>query len=287
MIFLLALTAAGLYGVADFLGGFASKRASALAVLVLSELVSIATVLVALRLLPDAHALPADYAWGAAAGLVGGGGLALFYKGLATGTMSVFAPIAAVTGIAIPVVVGLAIGERPGTLPLIGVGLAAIAIVCVSMTMTSEGPTGARTLRAAISRTALGSAVVAGIAFGFFYVLIQRASPSAGMWPLVAARVASVVGLGLLAVVTGRSLGAPRSAWGMIAATGFFDMVASICFLLALDRGLLSIVVTIASLYPAATMLLARFFLRERLGFVQVAGLVVATIAVVLITAGG
>jgi drug/metabolite transporter (DMT)-like permease len=282
---LLALVSSGFYGAADFLGGFATKRAPSLAVLVLSQLVSIATVLIALRVLAPATPRPADFGWGAAGGLLGGAGLVLFYKGLASGTMSVVAPVTGVAAIAVPVVVGLALGERPGPLALLGVVIAVVSIGCVSITVAPD-TAGRRAMRAAISGRALASALLAGVLFGVFYVLIRNASPAAGLWPLLAARATSVAACTIAGVVTGRRLTAPRAVLPLIAWTGVLDMTANICYLLAVHLGMLSIVATLASLYPVVTLILARFVLGERLGVVQRLGLASALGAIVLISLG-
>jgi drug/metabolite transporter (DMT)-like permease len=283
---LLALASAALYGAADFLGGFASRRAPAISVLVLSQLASIVTVLVAVCVFPPAIVHQGDLMWGAVAGLIGGAGLVLFYRGLAAGTMSVFAPITGVAAIAVPVLVGLVEGERPRPAPLVGILLAAVAVCCVSIAVVPRTADGRVSFRVAISGRELATALMAGGAFGVFYVAIKHASPAAGLWPLCAARGTSVAAFAIAAAVTGRSLRAPRPVLPTIAATGVVDMVANICFVLALGRGMLSVVATLASLYPAGTVLLARVVLRERLGPVQGVGLGVATVAVGLMSLG-
>jgi drug/metabolite transporter (DMT)-like permease len=280
----LALFAAGCYGAADFLGGFATKRAPTLAVVVLSQLAGVATVLVVQWLLPLPSApRPVDLAWGAAAGVAGGSGLALFYQGLARGTMSVIAPITAVAATAVPVICGLALGDRPSVVALVGVALSLLAVVLVS---GAGGPSASPGDRRPIQRAALLAALAAGTAFGAFYVLIHNAAPAAGVWPLAAARTASMTACLLFALATRRSLVAPRASLPVIALTGALDMAANICFLLAVQRGHLSIVGAVASLYPAATIVLARVVLGERLGAVQHVGLGVAGVAVVLISVG-
>jgi drug/metabolite transporter (DMT)-like permease len=283
---LLALASAVLYGAADFLGGFASKRAPVLSVLVLSQLASVATVVVALCIFPPAVVHQADLMWGAVAGLIGGAGLVLFYAGLATGTMSVFAPITGVAAITVPVLVGLIGGERPRPAPFAGIILAVVAVCCVSIAVVPRGADGRVSFRSAISGRDLVTALLAGGAFGVFYVAIKHAAPVAGLWPLAAARGTSVAAFAVAALAMGRGLRAPRAMLPVIAWTGIVDMVANICFVLALARGMLSVVATLASLYPAGTVLLARIVLRERLGPVQGLGLGVATIAVVLMSLG-
>ena len=286
MAILLALASAALYGAADFLGGFASKRSPVLSVLVLSQLASVATVVVALCFFPPAIVHQSDLAWGAVGGLVGGAGLVLFYAGLATGTMSVFAPITGVAAIAVPVLFGLIEGERPRPAPLAGILLAAVAVCCVSIAVVPRGADGRVSLRAAISGRELVTALLAGGAFGVFYVAMKHAAPVAGLWPLAAARGTSVAAFAVAALGTGRGLRASRAMLPVITWTGILDIIANICFVLALARGMLSVVATLASLYPAGTVLLARIVLRERLGPVQGLGLGVATIAVGLMSLG-
>jgi drug/metabolite transporter (DMT)-like permease len=250
LVIVLALISSAFWGAADFLGGFATKRASTIAVLVLSGSVGIATVLIALAVLPPMHPRPIDLGWGVAAGVIGGGGLFLFYYALGVGVMSVIAPVAAVTSIAGPVLVGLSIGERPGPLPMIGVILAALAIACVSVTPPSPDATsGGVSLAASNPSRDIWSGIISGLAFGLFFVLIRRASPTAGLWPLAAARGTSVSAWALIAVITGRTLRAPRPTWPIIVGAGSLDMFANILCLLALQRGMLSVVATLASLY--------------------------------------
>ena len=224
MPFALALVAAGFYGAADFLGGFATKRAPTITVVILSQIAGIVTVLLVQTLLPlPGSPTPTDLAWGAAAGLAGGSGLALFYKGLGAGTMSVIAPITAVAATAVPVIFGLALGDRPGLLPTLGVALALVAIVLVSAVPGATGADGATTHP---GKKGIGVALAAGTAFGCFYVLIHNAAPAAGVWPLAAARVASVSAYLLFAIATGRAVRAPTAAIPTIAVTGALDMAA-------------------------------------------------------------
>lgn len=251
-----------------------------------AQLTGVATVCTIASLLPHAAPRGVDFAWGAAAGFVGGGGLALFYRALGRDAMSVIAPVTAVMATAVPVTVGLAFGERPGTGPLFGVALAAISIALVGAAIAPPTDGARPRLRGAIPLRALAEALVAGICFGLFYVLIRRASPQAGIWPLAAARGASVPVYAAVAIVTGRSLRPPRAALPAILGAGALDMVANILYLLAAHRGMLSIVATLASLYPATTLVLARVVLHERLTRLQAAGLVLAAGSVVLISAG-
>ena len=276
----LALASAVVYGASDFLGGLSSRRASVFGVVVLSQAVGLLALLVLLPWL-GGPVQPADLAWGAAAGLAGAAGLVVFFRALASGVMSVVAPVTAVTAAAVPVLVGLASGDSVTAWAAVGIALALVAVVLVS---ADGGLSALRTARPA----SLLPALVAGAAFGVFFVLLDRISADAGLTPLVAARVVSAAFVAGLALVGRRSLRVPRPALPLVAASGVGDMSANALFLLATQQGgALAITGVLASLYPVSTVVLAQLVLRERLGRAQVAGLVTAVAAVVLITLPG
>jgi drug/metabolite transporter (DMT)-like permease len=276
MAALLALSAAVAYGVGDFLGGVAARRRPATVVVLWSHVVGL-VLLLALAPLVGGSASARALTVGAAAGLLGGIGVALFYRGLSVGTMSVVAPVAALLSAAVPVVAGLAAGERPAPAALAGIAIALAAIVAVSREPAGAGHPHLRWQPLAL-------AVGAGLAFGLFFVAIAHAGPGAGVWPLVAARVASVTLFAALGAVRLTSRPSPPSeALGPIVGCGVLDAGANVCFLLALDHGLMSVVAVLTALYPAGTVLLARYVLGERLGPVQRAGLGLAAVAAVLI----
>jgi drug/metabolite transporter (DMT)-like permease len=275
----MAVAAAIAYGAADFLGGLATKRGSTVfAAVVCSQATGLLLVLLALPLLPAASPSRADLLWGAASGLFGGIGLALLYRGLAIGVMSVVAPVTAVCAVIIPVVVGLAMGERPTGIAVGGIVLAVAAIVLISQ--SGEGENEKR------ARTGVGIAIASGVAIGIFLVCLERTRQEAGLWPLVPARVASVSFFAVAGLLARQTLLPRRESWTIVAGGGALDMVANILYLLAVRQGPLSIVATLTSLYPASTILLARLVLRERLRFVQQAGVACAVLAIVLIVSG-
>jgi drug/metabolite transporter (DMT)-like permease len=283
--YLLALGSAALYGAADFLGGTASRRASTFAVVVLSQLAGLVLLLVLLPLLPGSAApATSDLTWGAVAGVAGGTGVALLYRALAIGTMAVVAPTTAVCAVAIPVMVALAAGERPGVLAVAGIVLAAIAIGLVSQADAEERDPPFRGSDRLVP-SGLGLALAAGVAIGLFFVALARTDAAAGMWPLVGARVASVALFAALGIAASRSFAMSRAGLVVVIAAGMLDMLANALYLVASRIGPLSTVVTLASLYPASTVMLARFVLGERLSRLQWAGVGCALIAVVLIVA--
>ena len=214
---------------------------------------------------------------GAAAGVTGGAGVALLYYGFAVGRVSVVAPVTAVCSITIPVVVAFGLGERPAALALAG-----IALAIASGALISRHEDSAETVRGRDRSVAI--ALASGVAIGAFLVCLARAGTASGLWPLVVARATSTVALAAAARVARVPLAVPRSVLPVAAACGALDMLANALYLVAARDGPLGLVATLASLYPASTVLLARTVLRERLQPVQSLGLACAAVAIVLIT---
>jgi len=286
MVIFLGLAAAVLYGSGDFLGGMATRKLPVLPVLLLADTAGLIVALVVAAMSPGPIAL-AGLAWGISAGLIGGVGLIIFYIGLATGPMSVVAPVAGLVSTVLPVAAALAGGERPG------VGVYAGAVLClVAIVMTSSagggGATGApgRAGRAGRGR-AIAYGAVAGAAFGLFFLLIRNAGESGEFWPVAAGRIGELAVVLIAAAVLRRSL-SPGGAGGRLllaaAGAGAIDVVANICYVAATRAGAFGLAVVLASLYPGFTVLLARVVLGERLRLVQRAGLALAAIGIVLVT---
>ena len=286
MAYLLAIGSAVLYGAADFTGGLTTRRASTIPVVLLSQAAGLIMLALIMPVLPHASPTRADVLWGAAAGLTGGIGVALLYHALATGTMAVVAPTTAVCAVAIPVVVSVLLGERPMPLAVAGIALGMVSIVLVSQ--QQGGAPGAGEPGLPRSRqSGVGTALASGIAIGLFLLSFAQAGPGAGMWPLLVARTVSTTLFAVMAIAGGRSLRMPAQVTALVIFAGVMDMVANALYLLATRQGPLSIVVTLSSLYPASTVLLARIVLGERLRPWQVTGVGCALAAVVLIVSGG
>ncbi|HVM08056.1 MAG TPA: DMT family transporter [Acidimicrobiales bacterium] len=276
MAVILGLAVAAAYGTADFFGGFASRRSPLASVVVLSQAVGLALIAV-LAVTMGGSIGAGEVGFAIAAGIIGGGGLTALYRGLAIGRMNVVAPTTAVGAAALPVLWGLARGERPAPLALVGVVLAIVAIVFVSRIPGDEAA-------AAGGRAALLLAIAAGIGFGIVFIILAETGEGTGMWPLLVMRCTSVPALALGALLTRRSL-APGGWPGirLIAVTGVLDVSANALFVVATRQGLISLVAVISSLYPAATVVLARFVLTERLGRMQTVGLGLAGTGILLI----
>jgi len=226
-----------------------------------------------------------DWVWGFVAGLSGGIGVALLYRALAVGAMAVVAPTTAVIAAMIPVLFAFLLGERLRPLTFLGVALALVAITLVSCPPQNAADT-EKTKRTGFP-PGFGLALLAGVSVGIFFLSLARTSTAAGMWPLIAARISSIGLFGVIALLARRTLRLSCAAAATAATGGALDMAANALYMIAARVGPLSIVVTLASLYPASTVILARIILGERLGAVQISGIVCALVAVILIVSQG
>jgi drug/metabolite transporter (DMT)-like permease len=281
MVAIFALAAAVLYGTADFLGGAASRRASALAALSVTAPVGLAVAIIA-ALAAGGPLRLAGFWWGIAGGAAGGVGFIAFYAGLAAGPMSVVAPVSALVSTILPVGVAVAQGERPGPTVVAGAVICLVAITLVSMEGSKPGAG-----RRAPAR-GLGYALVAGLGFGLFLLFLRYAGTSGVLWPVAESKLAgAVIAVGAAAATRTRPLwwGADRRGFTMALASGLFDATANACYVLATRAGLFGLAVVITSLYPGITVLLARLTLGERMRWVQRAGLALAAAGIILITA--
>jgi drug/metabolite transporter (DMT)-like permease len=272
---LLALACSVSYGVADFLGGLASRAAPLLRVVGVAMLASL---VIEAGLLPlvGGRWSAAALTWGSLAGLASAAGFALLFRSLAIGPMGVLSPVTAVVSAVLPAAFGFAEGERLGAIGVAGIVLAIIAVVAVSAG-SEEGSHRPSALGLALA-IAAGSAIAAQLVF------LSKTPHDSGVIPLVACRVVSVLVL-LAAIAARRRSVAGRQGVRMALISGLFDAAANVAFLLAVRSGSLVVVAVITALYPGGTVLLARRFLGERLTGVQLAGLVTAAAAVTILAA--
>jgi drug/metabolite transporter (DMT)-like permease len=271
-----ALPAALAYGLADFAGGIASRRSSVLVVAAVMQAAGLVALLPALALLPGQWSGAAVGA-GALAGVAGAAGLLLYLRGLAVGPMGVVAPLSAVVGAGLPLVIGMVGGERPGPVAWLAIALALVAIVLATAGARGNAATGA----------GLALGLAAGVGFGLFFVGIDAAPADSGLVPLLVGRLVSVPLLVL--IVVGREKGRPGGpfhARGLMVAGGVADALANALFLLAARAGDLGVSAVVVSLYPVVVVLLARVVLHERLTGAQLASAGLALGASVLLAAG-
>jgi drug/metabolite transporter (DMT)-like permease len=277
----LALLSGFTWGSADFVGGLMSKRLPTATVMVVSQtagLILTAGLVVALaEPRPETRFL----VYGGLGGIAGAIGLAALYKGLAVGRMSIVAPTAALSG-AVPVIVGFIQGERPTMVQLTGMAIAGAGVLLAVRTTEPPGasPTGSGT-------RGVGFALVAALFLGLFVTSLDAAGAASPLWASLMIRFVSVPLFMLAAVVTARHARRPtgREA-GILAGVGALDNAANVMFAVAAREGLLTLVSVLGSLYPVATVLLARWFLHERLARWQVVGVVAAFVGVAMIAAG-
>ncbi|HYP95392.1 MAG TPA: EamA family transporter [Mycobacterium sp.] len=276
----MALSSALGYGISDFVGGLASRRVAALRVVLVSYPIAM-VLLTILATIVGGHITGAAIFWGALCGVSQAFGVWWFYAALGSGPISVVSPLTAILVAAVPVGVGLMIGERPGFIAGIGVVLALIAVVLVSREATDEDVTPHK-FTATVAWLTVGS----GLAFGLNFVLIHQAPAEAKLWPLVFARISASVLVVVIAAMSA-NLRPPAGLPLKLAVTAaVLDTGANVAMLLALHASLLSLAGVLMSLYPAATVLLAIVVLRERVSRWQTAGMVLALAAVAMIAAG-
>ena len=272
----LALSSSAGWGTADFLGGICAKRTPILTVALVSQAAGL--LFTAVLLAADLHA-PTEHTilLGVLAGLLSSVGLMALYAALAIGPMGVVAPLAAMS-VAVPVTFGLVRGDDPQPVQLVGVVVAILGVLLASRHRDAAG------LR--VSGRAVGLAVVAALSLGGLAVLLSEAGRHDPTWAVLSVRITAVVLIGAAVLVRRPAIAMDRGLGLTLVAVGVLDSGANLLFVLASQRGLLSLVAVLASLYPVATVLLARGVLKERLSRPQLAGVAAALAGVVLIAAG-
>ena len=275
MAIVLGLLAAAFYGASDFCGGFATKRSGMFAVAATSQAAGLVLLLAVLPLLGGRFTHDA-LLFGVLGGLCGGGGILLLYHALSIGRMGVVSPITAVLAAALPVLVGLARGDRLSVWQIAGIAIALAAVVLISLSTEPGG-------RIEFSTAGVREAIASGVLLGGFYIFLALAGKDTGLYPLLFARAASVAVLVLTAGALRRTIAPAAGSWAIVIFAGAIDMTANVFYVLAAYAGYLSIAAVLTSLYPASTVFLARFVLGERLANVQKLGVALALAGVALI----
>jgi drug/metabolite transporter (DMT)-like permease len=262
------------WGTSDFSGGMAAKRVHIFGVMTISYAVGLVLLIALAVARGEPIAATSDLLWAAGAGLAGAAGLTAQYRALAVGRMGIVAPVAAVLGATIPVIFSAFSEGVPGSPRVIGFGLAILGVALISRARTAgSGADG------------LGLAVIAGLGFGLFFILIDQVSDDAVFWPLVAARGASFAVLLIAALSSGQAWLPTRSGLRIVLLAGALDVGGNTFFLLAAQSGRLDVASVLSSLYPAVTVILARGILKEHVTRAQGIGIAAALIAIPLIAA--
>jgi len=278
---LFALAGALSYGTSDFIGGLMSRRAALWPTALTACTGALMGSAVLALALPGSPA-PEHFAWGLLAGVGSGVGTGFLYRGMASGRMSVVAPISAVGAAALPVLVGLLGGERPGPVVWLGIVVAFPAIWMVA----SQGPALAVADRGGRVPPGVLDGVVAGLGFGLGFTGLAQVPAGAGYWPLAAAQVMSVASVAAMCYLLGGSLWPRRASEFTGLISGFLASLAIWLFLLATHRGMLTVSSVVVSLYPAATVAMAIALLREHVYRTQAIGLALCAVTVALVATG-
>lgn len=274
------------FGSADFLGGLAARRMSAVLVTAIAALAGLVVLLVGLLLSGGTWSADAVLL-GAASGVAGAIAIGLLYACLAVGPMSILSPLTAVVSAVVPLAIGLIGGERLGTIGYVAIGLAIVAIVMVGF--VPEKGAVRPTIRAVLM------AVGSGAGIGTFLVIIDAAPDDSGLIPLVFNRAVNsvimftIVGI-MVVAARRRNSGAAHGKWRnglrLAIACGVIDAIANVGLLIGVRIGDLSVMAVLTALYPAGTIILGAVVLRERIAPVQYAGLVLAIAAGAMLALG-
>lgn len=274
---LLALSSAVAYGAADFIGGVGARRFSSWQIVLVGQIAG-AVIMLAVGLMLPSSPVPADFAWALLAGVGSAIGSIFLYRGLARGRMGLVAPTSTVGAAALPVMAGVAFGDRPGWLAWVGMLVALPGIWLVSRGTASDRPVHAR--------GALIDGAAAGVGFGILFIALGQISGDAGLLLLA---VNQAIGA-ILTVVCAASLRQPwrpsRGVLGWATASGVLGASGTLAFMVATGATSLGIAGVLASLYPAVTVILAATFIGERVGAVQRAGIGICTLAVAAMALG-
>lgn len=274
MAALLALIASLTWGVADYMGGIASRKASPTQVLVVAY-PSGAVIITLMAFLAVPGEFSTDAAlWGVLAGSIGALAVALLYIALSRGPMGVVSPITAVMSGAVPTAVGLLNGERLTLLGITGIAIAALAVILVSREKGEHVKVAPSTILISIA---------SGSAIGLYLSALSLAPEESGIWAATVGRWTSSILVAVVVFAVIKKFTRNGFPWMLAIVSGFLDATANAVFQLASQRGLLSIVAVLGSLYPATTALLARFLIQERLSRIQIVGVLLAFLAAALL----
>jgi drug/metabolite transporter (DMT)-like permease len=262
------------WGAGDFSGGMASRKGNLLRVVLFSQFLGGLFLLVMALAFGEKMPPASHLVYGAVAGIFGNIGLIALYRGLATGRMGIVAPFSAVLTALVPIGYSAFYEGLPSLVRFSG-----FLVFMVAVWLLSSGDAG---FRMTIRELLLSS--VAGLGFGLFFIFIDRANDLAVFWPLVGARVASVSLLFCVVLLIGRKTVPLAGQWHFIGITGVLDALGNLLFSIASHLGRLDVSAVLGSLYPAATVLLAWLFLKEKLQLQQWIGVGAAFIALILIS---
>lgn len=263
------------WGVGDFTGGMMTKRTNVYGVLIIGHMGSLLLLLISAVLFKESIPPLQDWLLALLTGVMGATGLILLYRSLAEGQMSLASPVAALVGAIVPVLAGIAIDGLPGGRVLLGFLLALAAIWMIAQTGHVD--------LAGIFHKLLVPAL-AGLAFGFFFIGLHLISSRAMLWPLVATRLGSIPSAMLFCRLRKIDWLPERRHWKTISLISITDTLGNLFYMLAARFGRLDVAAVVSSMYPASTVALAFILLKEKITRSQWAGILLALLALVLIS---
>ncbi|MHA7985768.1 EamA family transporter [Rathayibacter sp. CAU 1779] len=277
---LLALVAAVGYGASDFLAGMAGRRTPVILVTAVTLSVGLVFSAVVVVFVHGAGPTASVLLWGALSGVGSAVGTLALYQGFAVGSMSVVATVSGVLTVVIPAVVGVLIGNRLPVLGVLGVVAAIVAVALVSWTGGGGSAEGAQDQR----RGGALYGILAGAAFALLFIALERAGSGSGAWPVAIGQLVACALIVPFAVGGFRARrGLPGSEWRLPLLAGVLGSAAALSYLASTGFGELVIIAVVTSMYPAVTVLLARFVLQERWNWLQRTGLVLSAASVAVI----
>ncbi len=266
------------WGAGDFTGGLAARKVGAFRSVFYAEVIGIVLLFIIVGATGEPMLSSRSAVFALIAGALGTIGLMLLYHAMATGVMSIAAPVSALLAAMLPVVVGMFTEGLPDFLTLIGFGFALFAVWMVSQ---SEG--GVKDILSHLSDLKLP--LLAGIGFGLYFVLMHEATSSGGaFWPMIFSRTGGITLITTYLLITRTEWKIELSSLPIIAVNGVLDLGGNFFFILASQAGRLDVASVLSSLFPGATVVLAWVFLKERLNRNQWIGIAAALIAIVFMT---
>ncbi|MCL4268960.1 MAG: EamA family transporter [Anaerolineales bacterium] len=276
---LLGLASALTWGAGDFTGGLAARRVGAYRSVFYAEVIGVIFLFIIIGLTGEDLPGTRTMIFAVLAGMLGTVGLMLLYHAMAIGMMSIAAPVSALLAAALPVAVGIFAEGLPDFLTILGFGFALLAVWMISQ---SEG--GVKDILSHLSDLKLP--LIAGIGFGFYFVLMHEATGDGGavIWPMVFSRLGGMTLITTYLLVTRSNLKIELGALPIISVNGILDLGGNFFFILAGQAGRLDVASVLSSLFPGATVMLAWIFLKERLNRNQWIGVAAALVAIILMT---
>ena len=273
---LLGLASALSWGTGDFAGGLASRKVGPYRAVMYAEAIGLGFIALALPFakesFPDLHSI----LWSSAAGILGSIGLLAFFEAMRRGRLSVVAPLSALLGATVPVIVGIFVDGLPKPVVFLAFGLALLAIVLISREKVPEDEEK--------SQPYLHIPILAGIAFGFYFVLMHEASQDFFWGPLIVARSSGMIAIAIYLLLKRENFRIASGSWHLLVVNGIFDVGGNAFYILAGQAGRMDVSAVLGSLYPGMTVFLAWLILKEKLQSTQWMGIILALIAIILMT---